>query len=161
MNYEHSLEATPEAAVSRLTLLVFRLNGLILAAGDRLAAPAGQTSARWQVMGVIDHEPLTVAEVARRMGLRRQSVLRTAGVLVASGAAAYVDNPADRRARLLTLTTAGRRSLRTIEAAQQVWAREVGEAVELDALLEAERTLERLIAVLEESDRGGPAPRDA
>ena len=58
-------------------------------------------------MGVVDHGPLTVAAVARRMGLRRQSVQRTADLLVADGVAAYVDNPADKRARLLTLTTSG------------------------------------------------------
>jgi DNA-binding MarR family transcriptional regulator len=142
-------EATPEAALTRLTLLVFRLNGLILATGDRLAAPAGQTSARWQVMGVVDHEPLTVAEVARRMGLRRQSVQRTADRLVAAGAAAHLDNPSDRRARLLTLTPAGRRSLRVVEAAQGAWARDLGNAVGLQPLLAAEATLARIVELLE------------
>ncbi len=84
-----------------------------------MAAPVGQTSARWQVMGVVDHESLTVAAVARQMGLRRQSVQRTADLLVADGIAEYVDNPADKRARLLTLTATGRRSLRVIERAHR------------------------------------------
>jgi DNA-binding MarR family transcriptional regulator len=142
---------SPEAAFTRLVLLVFRLNGLLLDAGDRLAAPVGQTSARWQVMGVIDHEPLTVSAVARAMGLRRQSVQRTADLLVADGVAEYLDNPADRRARLLTLTPAGRRALRTIEHAQHAWAAELGEGVGLEPLLQAEAALEKMIALL----RGG------
>jgi DNA-binding MarR family transcriptional regulator len=140
---------SPEDAFTRLVLLVFRLNGLLLDAGDRLAAPVGQTSARWQVMGVIDHEPLTVSAVARVMGLRRQSVQRTADLLAADGVAEYVENPADRRARLLTLTPSGRRALRTIERAQHVWAAELGEAVGLEPLLEAEQALERVIGQLE------------
>jgi DNA-binding MarR family transcriptional regulator len=140
---------SPEASFTRLVLMVFRLNGLLLDAGDRLAAPVGQTSARWQVMGVIDHEPLTVSAVARVMGLRRQSVQRTADLLAADGVAEYVDNPADRRARLLTLTPSGRRALRTIERAQRAWAAELGEAVGLEPLLEAEAALERVIAQLE------------
>jgi DNA-binding MarR family transcriptional regulator len=140
---------SPEAAFTRLVLLVFRLNGLLLDAGDRLAAPVGQTSARWQVMGVIDHEPLTVSAVARVMGLRRQSVQRTADLLAADGVAEYVDNPADRRARLLTLTPAGRRALRAIERAQRTWAEELGQSVGLEPLLEAEAALERVIAQLE------------
>ncbi len=115
---DEQLENTPEAVFTRLVLLVFRLNGLLLAAGDRMAAPVGQTSARWQVMGVIDHGPLTVSAVARTMGLRRQSVQRTADLLVADGVAEYVDNLADRRAKLLALTPNGRRALRRIEAAQ-------------------------------------------
>jgi DNA-binding MarR family transcriptional regulator len=148
-------ENSPEAVFTRLVLLVFRLNGLLLAAGDRMAEPTGQTSARWQVMGVIDHEPLTVSAVARVMGLRRQSVQRTADLLVADGVAEYLDNPADRRAKLLTLTRAGRRALRKIEAAQRVWANEHGEALGLESLLETEAALERVIAHLGAPDRQG------
>jgi DNA-binding MarR family transcriptional regulator len=152
---------SPEAAFTRLVLLVFRLNGLLLDAGDRLAAPVGQTSARWQVMGVIDHEPLTVSAVARVMGLRRQSVQRTADLLAADGVAEYLDNPADRRARLLTLTPAGRRALRTIERAQRAWAVELGEGVGLEPLLQAEAALERMIALLQESEYRTDSPPSA
>jgi DNA-binding MarR family transcriptional regulator len=141
-------ENTPEAVFTRLVLLVFRLNGILLAEGDRMAAPAGQTSARWQVMGVIDHGPLTVSAVARTMGLRRQSVQRTADLLVADGVAEYVDNPADRRAKLLALTPSGRRALRRIETAQRAWASENGEALGLQQLLATEEALEGLIAQL-------------
>jgi DNA-binding MarR family transcriptional regulator len=100
-------------------------------------------------MGVVDHGPLTVAAVARVMGLRRQSVQRTADLLVADGVAAYVDNPADKRARLLTLTASGRRSLRTIERAQRAWAQELGDAVGLAPLLRAEGALARIVALLD------------
>lgn len=42
---------TPEAdAATRVILEVFRANGLILAAGEQLAAEAGLTSSRWQVL---------------------------------------------------------------------------------------------------------------
>jgi DNA-binding MarR family transcriptional regulator len=146
---EESLENTPEAVFTRLVLLVFRLNGLLIEAGDRMTAPVGQTSARWQVMGVIDHGPLTVSAVARAMGLRRQSVQRTADLLVADGVAEYVDNPADRRAKLLALTPAGRRALRRIEQAQRAWATEHGEALGREKLLQAERALEKISARLE------------
>jgi len=147
MDWEH--DTTAEAALTRLTLLVFKLNGLLLEAGDRVAAPVGQTSARWQVMGVIDHGPLTVAAVARLMGLRRQSVQRTADLLVADGIAAYLDNPEDKRARLLTLTGSGRRSLRAIERAQRAWALQVGAAVGAEPLLQAETALARIVAALQ------------
>jgi DNA-binding MarR family transcriptional regulator len=153
VNHPSGHVSTPEEeAFTRLVLLVFRLNGLLLAAGDRLAAPAGQTSARWQVMGVIDHAPMTVARIARVMGLRRQSVQRTADVLAADGVAEYLDNPADRRARLLTLTPRGRRALRAIERAQFEWARNHGEAIGRKRLESAASALEETIAQLERSD---------
>jgi DNA-binding MarR family transcriptional regulator len=145
--------STPaEEAFTRLVLLVFRLNGLLLEAGDRLAAPAGQTSARWQVMGVIDHGPLTVSQIARAMGLRRQSVQRTADLLAADGVAEYLDNPADRRAKLVSLTAPGRRALRVIERAQFEWARNHGEAIGRKRLESAVDALEETIAQLERSD---------
>jgi DNA-binding MarR family transcriptional regulator len=145
--------STPaEEAFTRLVLLVFRLNGLLLEAGDRMAAPAGQTSARWQVMGVIDHGPMTVSQIARAMGLRRQSVQRTADLLVADGVAEFLANPADKRAKLLTLTTRGRRALRAIERAQFEWARNHGEAIGRKRLERAADALEGTIARLERSD---------
>jgi DNA-binding MarR family transcriptional regulator len=147
--HEHLGTDTAEAAFTRLALLTFRLNGLLVDAGDRLAAPAGLSTARWQVLGVVDHGPLTVAAIARRMGLRRQSVQRTADALVADGAAAFVDNPGDRRAKLLAPTASGRRALRLTERAQRVWASDVGTAVGTDTLEEAERALEQVVRALE------------
>jgi DNA-binding MarR family transcriptional regulator len=149
MDHPSGHVSTPaEAAFTRLVLLVFRLNGMLLEAGDRMAAPVGQTSARWQVMGVIDHGPLTVSQVAREMGLRRQSVQRSADLLAADGMAEYVDNPADKRAKLLALTRAGRRALRTIERAQFEWARNHGEAIGRKSLESAADTLEAITAQL-------------
>ncbi|WSA39337.1 MarR family winged helix-turn-helix transcriptional regulator [Streptomyces sp. NBC_01808] len=89
----------------------FRLGGQFLARGDRLAAPAGLTAARWQVLYAVRREPLSVAGVARGLGMARQSVQRIADVLVADGLAAYEPNPAHRRAKLLRPTPAGRRAL--------------------------------------------------
>jgi hypothetical protein len=66
------------SALTDLVLEVFRLNGRLLAAGDRMTRPSGQTSARWQVLGAINPEPRTVAQIARVMGLARQSVQRRA-----------------------------------------------------------------------------------
>lgn len=104
---------------------IFRVNGLLLAAGDALARPAGLTSARWQVLGVVDHGPVTIAQAARTMGLTRQAVRETAATLVSTGMLEYRDNPDDRRARLLALTARGRSALRVVERRQAAWANEV------------------------------------
>ena len=44
---------TGTAAVTQLTLTVFRLNGTLLHWGDRLVEPLGLTSARWQMLSLI------------------------------------------------------------------------------------------------------------
>ncbi|WP_223634958.1 MarR family winged helix-turn-helix transcriptional regulator [Corallococcus sp. EGB] len=111
---------------SALVLEVFQLNGLLLQAGDRLSAPAGLTSARWQVLGVIDHGPATVAAVARTMGLARQSVQQTADALASDGFVEFVDNPHHQRAKCVALTASGRRALRKVEQAHATWADRMG-----------------------------------
>src|SRR3982750_3061129 len=70
-------ERTPAAnTLSWLVVQVMQLNGLLTAAGDALAAPAGQTSARWQVLAAVEDAPLSVAQIARAMNRTRQSVQR-------------------------------------------------------------------------------------
>src|SRR5262249_60183634 len=61
------------AAMTELILETFRLNGLLLEAGDRLVAEIGLTSARWQGLGAIALAPgpLPVAHLARHMGRGR------------------------------------------------------------------------------------------
>lgn len=84
------------AALTDLVLEVFRLNGRLLSAGDKLVAEAGLTSARWQVLGAIHYasEPQTVSWLARSMGLTRQAVQRIVNDLVGEGLIALKTNPA-------------------------------------------------------------------
>lgn len=135
-------------AFSGLVTRVFRLNGLLAAEGDALARPAGQTSARWQVLAMIENGPATVAQTARTLGLARQSVQRVADVLEADGLVAYADNPNHRRARLVALTEEGRRVLSAIQAAQRPWADAIGKAVGAADLRAATDILDRLLVVI-------------
>lgn len=137
------------AAFTDLVLQVFRLNGLLTVAGDRLSAPAGQTSGRWQVMGCIDETPRTVAAVARIMGLTRQSVQRTADLLVEEGLAEFLPNPEHKRAKLLRLTPEGQRVLTRIEAAQYAWANAIGAALDEETLRGVSRGLGEVTRALE------------
>jgi MarR family len=83
-------------AVSELVVHVFRLNGLLIAAGDAMARPAGQTTARWRVLAAIDEAPLSVAQIARAWWLTRQSVQRVADGLAREGIVTNEVNPAHR-----------------------------------------------------------------
>ena len=134
---------------SELLVEVFRVNGLLLSAGDQLARPAGLTSARWQVLGVVDHEPATVAQVARIMGLTRQTVQQTTNALARDRMIVFEDNPRDRRARLIALTPRGRTALRQVERRQAAWANEVADRMTVAELRAATGTLRDLGDLLE------------
>lgn len=142
---EHELQLTPAGeAFSDLVVQALRVHGLLIAAGNRMAKPAGQTEARWQVLGVIEHGAATVAEIARVFGLARQSVQRTADALQLDGLAAFEDNPRHRRARLLRITPAGIAVLRKIQASQRVWADELGAQLGESDLRHASEVLARV-----------------
>jgi DNA-binding MarR family transcriptional regulator len=96
----------PDDAWTGFALAVFRVNGLIMRAGEGISRPLGQSSARWQVLGRA-FEPQTVAAMAKDMGHARQSVQRVADALVADGLVACTAHPTDRRTRLLELTPLG------------------------------------------------------
>ena len=138
-------------ALSALAILILRLGGHLTTAGDELARPAGQTSARWQVLAAAESEPVTVAQIARSLGLARQSVQRVADVLAEEGLAVYQENPAHRRAKLLRLSSKGRAVLRAIQAAQQPWADELGAKLGEEELRRAAAILERLLQALDEA----------
>ena len=115
------------------------------ATGEALARPAGQTLARWLVLGAVQDAPATVAQVARTLHLARQGVQRLADVLVRDGLAVYQDNPAHRRAKLLQLTPRGRATLRTIDTAQAAWADALGAQLGEDDLRQAGILLGRVL----------------
>jgi len=139
--------------LSKLVVTLFRTEGLLSAAGDGLAAPAGQTAARWRVLAAISTEGRSVSEIARAWSFARQSVQRVADALEADGLVTYEENPQHRRAKLVVLTEAGRSALADIEARQREWADAVGRRVGL-AVLEA--TVQGLATLLIElGDEGG------
>lgn len=141
-------------ALSELTVMIFRLNGQLLAAGDALAGSAGQTSAHWRVMAAVENRPMSVAQIARGWGLARQSVQRVANVLVREGWAVYEENPNHRRAQLLVLTPKGRSALSKVQSAQRVWANALGEQLGEADLRQASAILSRLLRVVAEGTDG-------
>jgi DNA-binding MarR family transcriptional regulator len=143
-------------AFTELILEVFRLNGRLLSAGDALTRPRGQTSARWQVLGALDDNARTVADIGRRMGLTRQSVQRTADLLEADGLLAYGDNPAHQRAKLAMLTPRGRATLEAITARQIDWANRIASRLPENDLKRAIFTLQQVRQALDASEMPDP-----
>jgi len=135
-------------AFSALVVKIFQLNGRLLTIGDALAAPAQQSSARWQVLAAVEREPRSVASIARQLGLARQSVQRVADLLERDGLAEYCENPNHLRAKLLELTDAGRSALDSIASAQHTWANRIGAELTLPLLLRTNRSLTRILELL-------------
>jgi len=141
-------------AVTRIILHVFRLNGRLLAAGDRLVEDLRLTSARWQVLGAIalSDTPQSVANIARDMGLTRQAVQRTANELVANGLLEFAPNPHHERAQLVVLTKKGAAAHQAAMARQVPWANTLGAGLRDKDLATAQHVLSVLTERLETAE---------
>ena len=116
----------PTAAGDALTSLIldlFRLNSLLLTAGDRLVSRLGLTSARWQILGAIvtAERPEPVAWLARNLGANRQNVQRIINDLHREGLVAFEANPHHRRAQLVVLTDKGQQTFDAAMRLQVPW----------------------------------------
>lgn len=144
--------------LSRTALAVFRLHGRLLEVSEEMARPVGLTAARWQVLGAVLHEPLSVAGVARVMGLRRQSVQRLADLLVEQGLAEYCPNPAHRRAKLLVATGHGLDAVRRIGPAHRALADQLAGRLGVAEFQRVADSLEKLSAALDGIEQGEAEP---
>jgi DNA-binding MarR family transcriptional regulator len=156
---QHAVDAANERspageALNALLVQVIELTRHFTVAGERLAEPVGQTLARWLVLAECKDAPATVAEIARRLRLARQSVQRVADVLAGQGLCSYKDNPRHRRAKLLALTPKGRKTLARIEDAQREWSNALGERIGEGTLRAAGLALAPVLEAVERGERG-------
>jgi DNA-binding MarR family transcriptional regulator len=147
MNKRTHRARTPSgSAVTALILETFRLNGLLLEAGDRLVSDIGLTSARWQVLGAIalSSVPLPVAHIARNMGLSRQAVQRLANEMERDGLVRFAPNPHHARAKLVLLTASGQQAYAAATERQRPWVNALAKGLPAEEI-ETARTMLRAI----------------
>jgi DNA-binding MarR family transcriptional regulator len=139
-------------ALTDLVLDLFRLNSLILTAGDRLVARLRLTSARWQILGamVAAERPQPVAWLARDMGANRQNVQRIINDLHREGLVAFEANPHHRRAQLVVLTEKGKQAFDAAMRLQAPWINRLSEGL----LVKDIQTMHRVIVALRKNLEG-------
>ena len=133
-------------ALTDLMLDLFRATGLILTAGDRLVAPLGLTSARWQILGAIAtaERPQPGAWLARDLGANRQNVQRIVNDLSADELVALEMNPHHRRAQLVVLTDKGKRAFDAAMNLQAPWVNDLAHGLSVRDIA----TVRRVVAAL-------------
>ena len=144
-------------ALTDLILDLFRLNSLVLTAGDRLVARLGLTSARWQILGAVvaADRPQPVAWLARDMGANRQNVQRIINDLHKEGLVTFGANPHHRRAQLVILTDKGKRSFDAAMRLQAPWINGLSEGLPVKDIQIMHRVILALRQKLEGSEPGG------
>lgn len=145
-------------ALTNVVLDLFRLNSLLLTAGDRLVAGLGLTSARWQTLGaiVVAPRPQPVAWLARDMGANRQNVQRIINDLHKEGLVAFAANPHHRRAQLVVLTDKGKRIFAAAMRLQAPWINSLSEGLSVKDVQTFHRVVMALRQKLENIEPNEP-----
>src|SRR5262249_24457009 len=102
------VSAAPEA-LTDVILLVFRVNGQLLEAGDRLVEHLQLTSAWWQMLGAVARSPSprTAPLLAAAMGVTRQGAQKQLNLLLDGGLVTAEPNPGHARSPRYVLTRKG------------------------------------------------------
>jgi DNA-binding MarR family transcriptional regulator len=144
-------------ALTGIILDLFRVNSLLLTAGDRLVARLGLTSARWQVLGAIvaAERPQPVAWLARDMGGNRQNVQRIINDLQKEKLVSFEANPHHRRAQLVVLTEKGRGAFDAAMELQAPWINFLSDGLPVKDVETVHRVITALRGKLEGNNQPG------
>ncbi len=119
------------------------LDGLAQAEVNRQAKQRVARPALMRLLPYLDFEGVRPTVLARQVDVSKQAIGVAVGELIAQGFAEYIDDPTDRRARLVRLTTAGGEAfahgLSVLAAFEKRLASEVGG-----------KTMKRLLTGLQE-----------
>jgi DNA-binding MarR family transcriptional regulator len=146
-------QSADRTQITELVLLVLDVYGTIYANGQKITRPLGQSPARWQIMGQLEHESLTVSQLARRIGNSRQAVQRLADDMTRDKLTQFVENPDHHRSPKLELTLAGISTLGKINSRQRTWADRLAKEMSADAVSQTIRGVRRLSEALQTVER--------
>jgi len=139
----------PEDTVAIILRDVYQLAGVLRRWGDRVAARSGQTQVRWQVLRAASAGTRTVPQIARRLGLTRQSVQRVAQQLIEEGYARYIWNKDQPRSPILRPTMRSRDRLDNMAAAASAFHKDLAGGLHPDDLQAAAIVLQKFCAQIE------------
>jgi DNA-binding MarR family transcriptional regulator len=140
-----SIETANASLLPLIVAAVYELAGRFRDNGEVIAGTAGQTQARWQVMSAASAGPRTVPQVARRLGVSRQSVQRVADLLVAEGWATFAANPDHRGSPHLVLSKRGGVALARLAKAADAYHAELARRLVGTDVKAVHRGLRRLL----------------
>lgn len=155
-----SKSAEGVAALTGLTLTVFRLHGALLQWGDKLVEPLGLTSARWQMLGAmaLAGEPLTAPQIGNAMGVTRQGAQKQLNLLLELGLVAAGPNPAHQRSPLYALTQDGSRLYARADTLWRARVAALTKEIQAADALSATSTLDTMLRHLLASSDSPGAP---
>jgi len=143
---------TPEAAETALRLGAFFRYFFAFDRGSHLRAmeesglSLAQCKALFVLAGSAENSGLSGRELAESIGLSGAAISRAVDGLVENGQVTRIEDPGDRRVRLIAITDEGRRAVDKIVAARMEGMRAFAAALSGDERRALDRALDKLLA---------------
>ncbi len=143
MNLSRKTTDTATDAMVELIGESFRLHSRLQTTADQMAREVGLTGTRWQVLNAVAQatRPATISDIARWMGLARQSVQQVANSLAVDSLIDYQPNPKHQRASLVVVTRKAAKLLEQLDEQRYTWANTVATTLPADDIRVASETL--------------------
>jgi DNA-binding MarR family transcriptional regulator len=143
---KHDSTPAASALLTDVILLIFRVNGQLLVAGDRLVEHLHLTSARWQMLGAVALSPSlrTAPQLAAAMGVTRQGAQKQLNLLLETGLVEAEPNPGHTRSPLYVLTRKGASLYAETERVQRAWVMPLIGSIPMSDVHAAKRLLEAM-----------------
>jgi DNA-binding MarR family transcriptional regulator len=133
------------AALLEVTILTLQAAFMLRAAGKRAGLVSAEGGGVWGLLRSLKlGGPQTVPALARARPVARQHIQTLADELANRGLVRFVDNPAHRRSRLVTLTAAGERAYDAMTRKAAEIADRLAAGLELEKLRHAAEILHAL-----------------
>jgi DNA-binding MarR family transcriptional regulator len=145
------LHSAQGLAYSRFILDLLRANARLVAGGDALARDFGLSAARWLVMGAIREGERSISDIARDRCLARQSVQEIVNDMRQQKLVTLIQNPGDRRAKLVALTAKGARLFLALTAQWAQRANQLSQAFTKAEIATAADVVRRIRIDLDET----------
>ena len=127
--------------IAEINFEIFKINTLLMQGGDRMMKSTSLTIARWLMLLALEDTPITVAQAARLVGIRRQSAQHLVDALAENGLVELVPNQNHRRAMLVKITDLGRGKLRQAEVVHSDATNNLARGMDVNALVVTRETL--------------------
>ena len=111
-----------------------RLEGRLSDERDTMVRAEGLSLTWTSILDLLEHQDYSVAQLARRLGLTRQSVQKAVDRLSEERLLEYRTNPDHRRAKLAVLTQRGRSRLQLAIDRQETWMERIAHGLNVGRL---------------------------
>lgn len=146
---------------NRLFFRLYQCANMLHKTGSRAVEAEGLTTQQWAVLGALSREDvqrgMSIGDLAKYLMVSRQNLAGLIGRMERDGHVAIAADPDDRRSRIVTMTSSGRRVWRVLAQPKiRAYYEQVLTDFSVNDIAHALHYLLKMLDAMQRLDHGGP-----